>query len=154
MMHPDHERPAKDAILISTARLWAMRGTCPRLPVGAVIAHESRIVSTGYNGAPSGLPHCTHTGQYLSAERRVYEPCNQAVHAEANAVAFAARYGVSIEGAVMYCTHSPCYACALLIVNSGISRLVYKTPFRDPYPLETLTAAGVIVDHFTGDALI
>lgn len=141
------DRPGITATLLTVARTWAARGTCDRLRVGAVVAHTGRVVSTGYNGAPAGLPHCDHRG-ISPVDSRIIEPCMKAVHAEANAIAFAARYGVSIEGAVMYCTHSPCYNCAFLIINAGISRVVFAEPYRDPYPLDTLRSAGVDTEQF------
>ena len=118
----------------------SLRGTCPRLSVGAIIVKHNHVVSTGYNGAPSGLPHCTHGPD---------EPeggCKDTVHAEANAIAFAAREGIATRRGTIYCTHSPCIECAKLIVSAGINRLVYMIPYRDEAPLKLLRAAGLKVE--------
>lgn len=115
-------RPSRDEILIASAFLWSTRGTCNRARVGAVIARNGRILVSGYNGPASGLPHCTHENG---------EPCQEAVHAEANAIVYAARYGIRLEGTSIYCTHFPCPNCSKLVVNAGITSVFYTTPFRD-----------------------
>lgn len=124
--------------LISHATIEAMEGTCNRLHVGAVISRDGRVIASGYNGAPSHLPHCgeeCHPGG---------PPCNRSVHAEANAIAFAARHGISTEGATMVSTDSPCLTCARLIINCGIREIFYSREYRDTKPLEELQAAGVL----------
>lgn len=130
-------RPTEDAMLLDVARVVATRATCGRLHVGAVLAREGRVLSTGYNGAPAGLPHCT-----LHA---VGESCRRAVHAETNAIAFAARHGVPAAGATLYLTHSPCVGCAGLLVNAGVVEVVYDQPYRDPAGIDLLERAGVLV---------
>lgn len=116
-------RPSRDEVLIASALLWSTRGTCDRAKVGAVIARDGRILVSGYNGPPAGMPHCNHGTDP--------GPCEDAVHAEANAIVYAARYGTRLEGTDIYCTHFPCPNCAKLIVNSGIQRVFYLTPYRD-----------------------
>jgi dCMP deaminase len=141
------ERPTMDMTLLATAFVMARRGTCLRAQVGCVIALDGRILSTGYNGAPRGMPHCEHLDGLRSAERPPdAEPCTTSVHAEANAVAFAARYGVSLDAAVLYTTLSPCVTCAQLIVNSGIQRVVCGAVYRNTGGVELLLHAGVAVD--------
>lgn len=117
------------------AALVAERGTCNRAKVGVVIARDGRILSTGYNGAPSGMPHCHHS---LNSD-----PCTTAVHAEANAIAFAARHGVALEGAELHTTLTPCQPCAQLIINAGIVRVISFQPYRDQSGLKLLRAAGL-----------
>lgn len=124
------------------AQSMAFRSTCSRLHVGAVIALDRRILSTGYNGAPSGTRHCQHEEENLAGRS-----CNTAVHAEANAIAFAAKHGVSVAGATLFTTHSPCQSCAHLIINSGIAGVVYNEQYRDRTPLDTLRFADVWVDR-------
>lgn len=125
------------AILMSTALLWAERSTCPRLSVGCVIADASgRIIQSGYNGAPAGLPHCTHAPDSS-------EPCDRAIHAESNAILWAGRNATPVVGATLYTTHSPCLDCAKQIVTSGIARVVYHLPYRSPSGLNFLDACGV-----------
>lgn len=131
-------RPTRDDTLLDIAKLTSMRSTCNRLYVGAVIAREGRMLGSGYNGPPRGEPHCTHDLTNL-------EPCFRAVHAECNAIAFAARYGSATEGAEMYVTHSPCVPCAQLIVQSGICRVVYSNAYRVLDGVNMLQAMGVEV---------
>lgn len=128
-------------MLMSIAGVVAERSTCNRLHVGAVIARDSRVISMGYNGPPSGLPHCSHGNG---------GPCDEAVHAEANAVAFAARYGMSVDGATMYVTNSPCVTCAKLIINCGLSSVYFEVSYRDPAGVVLLTTAGVRCLKFKG----
>lgn len=123
------------AVIISS------RGTCKRAYVGAVISIEGRPISAGYVGAPSGLPHCLSVG----CEIGTHNGCTRTVHAEANAIAFAAKYGTSTDRSELHCTHSPCLPCAKLIVNAGIRRVVYENRYRDESGLELLQAAGIEV---------
>ena len=127
-------RSTMDQTLIRIASVMAERGTCSRAHVGAVVARNGRIISTGYNGAPAGLPHCAHTCACAPAgglapnvdhwpSCPAVQPCTISVHAEANAIAFAARAGVATEGTDMYVTMSPCVQCARLIINAGIARV-------------------------------
>jgi dCMP deaminase len=133
---------------MDTALVFERRSTCDRNHVGAVIAREGRIIATGYNGAPAGLAHCVHV---TSPARRMALPgergCDIAIHAEANAIAYAARHGVSVEGATIFTTLSPCHPCSQLIVAAGLGRVVYRRAYRLTTGLEVLTAAGLTVDQ-------
>lgn len=131
-------RPDRDAVLMQHALLVAQRSTCSRLQVGAIIARNGRILSSGYNGAPAGMPHCHH--DLIDAN-----PCTVAVHAEANAIAFAARHGTWVDGADLYTTDSPCLTCAQLIVNAGIATVHYHRPYRLTLGLDLLDHANVEV---------
>lgn len=131
-------RPDRELLMMQTALLWSKRSTCSRLQVGAVLARDKRIVSIGYNGAPKGLPHCSHTADDDS-------PCKTAVHAEANVMAFAARNGVSTEGTQLFTTHSPCTGCAQLLVNAGVEVVYYNIEFRDTFGIDFLRNAGIEV---------
>ncbi len=112
----------------------AQRSTCNRLNVGAVVARDGRMITSGYNGPPSGMAHCLHESEV---------PCDAAVHAEANAIAFAARYGSTTQDSELFVTHSPCVNCAKLIINAGIVRVVFGVEYRDPSGLDLLEAASV-----------
>lgn len=136
-------RPSLDVVLLDVARTIARRGTCSRLHVGAVVAVDGRICATGYNGAPHGLPHCDHPPDESEPRAADAATCTTSVHAEANAVAFAARHGVSIEGATLYGTHTPCVHCAMLLVNAGIVRVVCATRYRSHAGVRVLAAARV-----------
>lgn len=138
-MLPDG-RPSIDATMMTTAWAWARRGTCSRLQVGAVVAQGDHPVAIGYNGAPRGLAHCVHDG----TETR----CTRAVHAETNAIIDAARRGTTTEGGTLYVTHMPCLACSGIIVNAGITRVVYSRPFRTTDGGVVLAEAGIIMDQF------
>ena len=114
----------------------ALRGTCPRASVGAVIVRDDRVISMGYNGAPPGESHCDVVGCEEPIEasadgtRFPGSGCQRAVHAELNAISWAARAGVATEGATMYCTHAPCRTCAQAILSAGIIGLVYEREYR------------------------
>lgn len=133
-------RISRDELLGNIAKLVAKRSTCQRASVGAVLARDGRIISMGYNGAPAGLPHCDHPADG--------EPCTRTVHAEANAIAFAAKNGVSTDGTTMYCTYSPCIDCAKLMINAGVARVVFWELYRDDTPLLLLEDAGVQVEAY------
>jgi dCMP deaminase len=128
---------------MEVARAIAERGTCERGFVGAVIAKDGRIISTGYVGAPSGASHCLDEG----CEIGTHNGCTRTVHAEANAIAFAARHGISTEASTIYTTLAPCYECAKLIINAGVERLVYEVNYRDIRGLTLLERTGLAVEH-------
>ena len=120
--------------------------------VGAVVVKDKRIMTTGYNGAPSGIQSCKDKGECMRKKLNIpsgtqHELC-YAVHAEQNAIIQAARQGISIENATLYCTHQPCVICAKMIINSGIRRVVYKDGYPDEFSLRLFSEAGVTVDRF------
>ena len=133
------------------ASVVAKRSTCLRQHVGAVIVKDKRILATGYNGAPSGLPHCDEVGclrdkmDVPSGERQ--ELC-RGVHAEQNAIIQAAKFGISVDGGTLYSTHCPCITCAKIIINAGIKRVVYGKEYADKRGLELLREAGIEVEFF------
>jgi dCMP deaminase len=128
---------------MEVAHIIAKQGTCDRLQVGAVVHRNSRIISTGYNGVPSGLPHCNHAAeQPVVGEER---GCQLAVHAEANAIAFAAKHGLRIDGADLTVTHMPCVDCAKLIINAGLVSVTYEQPYRKLEGVQLLTRAKIRV---------
>jgi len=121
--------------------------------VGAVIVNDKRILTTGYNGAPSGVLSCAEKGECLRKKLNIpsgtrHELC-YAVHAEQNAIAQAAKLGISVQGATLYCTHQPCVICAKMIINSGISKVVYKYGYPDEFSLQLFNEAGVEVINFS-----
>lgn len=132
-------RPSRSETLMKTAYLWSERSTCNRLGVGAVITTDGRPIGQGYNGPPSGMAHCEH--------EEWEGPCRMAIHAEANAIAFAARRGTPTFGAEMFVTHSPCVDCAKLIIQSGIVVVHFDVPFREPHGIELLEEVGIVVNH-------
>ncbi len=122
------------------------RSTCLRRQVGALIVKDKRILSTGYNGAPTGLAHCEETGclreqlKVPSGER--HELC-RALHAEQNAIVQAANSGVSINNATIYVTDQPCVLCAKMIINAGIKRIVFEKGYPDELSMKLLNEAGI-----------
>ncbi|NLM39551.1 MAG: cytidine deaminase [Firmicutes bacterium] len=146
------KRPSWDEYFMQIADLVSTRSTCLRRQVGALLVKERRIIATGYNGAPRGLPHCAEVGclrQQLgipSGER--HEIC-RGIHAEQNAILQAALYGVSTEGAVLYCTTQPCAQCTKILINAGVSRIVYCGDYPDPLAQELLQQADVVVERWT-----
>ena len=130
-------RISRDSMLIQVAQIVAKRATCGRRQVGAVIAREGRILVTGYNGPPPNAAHCDPTICDLS------RACTRSTHAEANAIAFAAREGIRLEDSTLYLTLTPCLSCSQLVVASGISRVICLEPYRDEAGLLWLTRHGV-----------
>ena len=133
------ERISADEEMFRMAVVASLRSTCSRLQVGAVLAHGDVFISKGRNGAAQGEPHCR-----CSAE----SPCTASVHAEENAVAFAARERGGVAGATLYATHAPCYRCAGLLINSGIVRVVYGEDYRLTNGLTRLKLSGVVVEKW------
>ena len=136
------------AELVSTWTSCARHGRA----VGAVIVKNKRILTTGYNGAPSGILNCRDKGFCMRDQLHIpsgtqAEKC-YAVHAEQNAIIQAAKLGVSVDGATLYCTHQPCTICTKIIINSGISRVVYKYPYPDPFSIELFNEAGLTLEQF------
>jgi dCMP deaminase len=129
-------RHTRTESLMMMAEIVSLRGTCSRKKVGVVFAIDGRVLMTGYNGAPAGLPHCDHQED---------SPCETAVHAEANAIAYAARSGVALKGSQVYCTAAPCLNCAKLLVNAGISELYWAEPYRNNQGSVLLAQAGIPV---------
>lgn len=139
-------RPSWDEYFIEITRQVATRSTCLRRQVGAVIVKDKRILSTGYNGAPRGFPHCAETGclrealHVPSGERQ--EIC-RSLHAEQSAIIQAALHGVSVAGANLYTTHQPCITCAKMIINAGICRVVAMETYPDDLARQFLRQAGI-----------
>lgn len=140
------KRPGWDEYFLEIARVVAKRSTCLRRQIGAVIVKDRRILTTGYNGAPSGLAHCLEIG-CLRDELGVpsgtrHETC-RALHSEMNAVIQAAQHGVSTKGATLYCTSQPCSVCARMLINAGITRIAYTGDYPDEFAMSLLQEAGV-----------
>ncbi len=136
-------RPGWDEYFMEVARTVATRATCPRASVGAVLVREHRILTTGYNGAPRNVAHCTEAGCQMEGGH-----CVRSTHAEANAVVQGALHGVGLDGATAYCTHQPCVNCAKLLISAGIVKIVYLEPYADSFSQQLLAEAGVALVHF------
>ena len=134
----EHSRPSWDEYFLNIAREVAHRSTCERAHVGAVIVKNKRILTTGYNGSPRGLAHCTEVGCLMDNGH-----CIRTLHAEQNAIIQAALHGVSTDGSSIYVTHQPCFLCAKTIINAGIVRIVYDNKYPDDLSRQFLQEAGV-----------
>jgi len=147
------KRPSLDQYFINIARNVATRSTCLRHNVGAVIVIDKQILTTGYNGAPSGLVNCIDIGcMRLKANipsGTQHEKC-RAVHAEQNAIIQASVHGISIKGGTIYCTHQPCILCAKMLINAGIDRIVFEQSYPDKDALDMLFDAGIIIEQVSG----
>jgi dCMP deaminase len=147
MLRKDN-RPSWEDYFMDIAVLVSKRSTCIRRSVGAVIIKDKRILSTGYNGAPSGISHCLDVGclretmDIPSGER--HELC-RGIHAEQNAIIQAALYGVSIKDATVFCTNLPCSICAKMIINAGIKKIVYLYGYADSMSRDMLEEADIKV---------
>ena len=139
-------RPSWEEYFMDIASLVAKRSTCRRRQVGAIAVRDKRILATGYNGAPTGLPHCLDMGclreelKIPSGER--HELC-RGLHAEQNVIIQAAYHGVSIKGAAVYCTNLPCSICSKMLINAGIRDIMYQDGYADDMTEEMLSIAGV-----------
>lgn len=117
-------RPDNDTYFFNIAKFVATRSTCLHRQVGAILVINNQIIATGYNGAPTGEPHCLDTGCSKPEHATRFEDC-KAVHAEVNAIIQAARHGTSIEGATLYCTHAPCVICQRILKNAMITDIKF-----------------------------
>lgn len=132
------QRASWNEYFMNIAEQVATRSTCGRKNVGAVIVRDKTILSTGYNGSLRSAPHCDEVGHDLENDH-----CVRTVHAEANAVAQAAKHGIRIDQSEIYVTASPCLTCFKLIANSGITKIYFKEFYRDTRITEYAFQAGV-----------
>ncbi len=146
------QRPSWDQYFMDITRLVATRSTCLRRQVGAILVKDRNILATGYNGVPSGISHCETVGclrerlKVPSGER--HELC-RGLHAEQNAIIQAARHGINIDGATLYCTTMPCIICTKMLINAGISTIVYAEGYADELAREMLAETGINISQFT-----
>ncbi len=123
-----------DNYFIELMETVSKRATCDRGRSGCIIVRDRRIVSTGYVGSPPGLPHCDDIGhlmkEVIDEDGTIRKHCVRTIHAEQNAICQAARYGISLEGTTLYCKMEPCRVCAMLIISSGIKKVVAKKKYH------------------------
>ena len=166
------KRISRDDMFIQIVQVVAQRSTCLRSQVGALIVRDGRIVSMGYNGPVSGMPECKEIPSFvdLVSDPAYYDRpmskiidelendplkcegpgCTRSLHAETNAIAFAARAGVSVSGCTLYCSMSPCINCAKVIVNSGIREVKFLEKYRNEDGIELLQKSGITVVDLGG----
>ena len=140
-----------DEYFMQICAVVAQRSTCNRAAVGAVIVRNRNILATGYNGSPAGMPHCTEVGCLVysstNPDGHTEENCFRTIHAEINAIAQAAKSGVSIQGSDIYITHSPCIHCLKVLINTGIGRVCYGSPYKLDETRELVARSGVILEQ-------
>jgi len=147
LTHPSRPtRPDWEVYFMKIAQLASTRSTCLRRQVGAVLVKEKNILATGYNGAPSGLRHCDEVGclrekDHVPSGQR-HELC-RGLHAEQNAIIQAASHGVSIRGAVLFCTNFPCVICTKMLINAGIRVVYYESGYPDALSERMMREAGM-----------
>ena len=144
-------RPSWDEYFMDIANLVAKRSTCLRRHVGAVLVRQKHILSTGYNGAPSGFKHCLEVGclrEQLGIHSGQQQEICRGIQAEQNAIIQAALHGVSTEGSTLYCTTQPCTQCAKILINAGVKRIVYRGEYPDELARQLLTEAQLLVERW------
>ncbi len=146
------KRPSWDEYFMEVCRAIAKRATCDRGKSGCVIAKDHQILATGYVGSPAGLPHCDDVGhemkKMLHEDGTVTMHCVRTVHAEQNAICQAARRGVSIDGATVYCKMTPCRTCAMMLINCGIKRIVCEKKYHSGEESEQMfKTAGIPLEY-------
>lgn len=153
-----NERPSWDHYFLTITRQVAERSTCKRAKVGAVIVREKNILATGYNGAPAGLAHCTEVGCLIYESKtpsgEIEENCYRTIHAEINAIAQAAKNGVSIRDAAIYVTHTPCIHCMKVLINTGIKQIFYERDYKANTVRELLASTDVVIKKVEGEPLL
>jgi len=152
----NYHRPSWDEYFMEVCRSIAKRATCDRGRSGCVIARDNQILVTGYVGSPAGLPHCDEVGHQFKKlqheDGSVTQHCVRTVHAEQNAICQAARRGIPIDGATLYCRMTPCRTCAMLIINCGIKRVVAERKYHDSADTVAMFAtAGVALEHLVDE---
>ncbi|HIH00380.1 MAG TPA: dCMP deaminase family protein [Thermoplasmata archaeon] len=144
-------RPSYDEYFMEMAYVVAKRSTCLRRKVGAILVKEKHILSTGYNGAPKGFKHCSETGclrenQNIPSGER-HELC-RGLHAEQNAIIQAAVFGVSIKGSVLYCTNTPCVVCVKMLINAGVTEIIYAGEYPDALAKQMMSESTLKIKRF------
>lgn len=144
-------RPDWDRYFLDLCEAVARRATCDRGKSGCVIVKDKRIMTTGYVGAPAGLPHCDEVGhdmrKVFDNDGNVTQHCVRTLHAEQNAIIQAARFGIPLEGATLFCKMTPCRTCAMMIINAGIKRVVCEKRYHaDADSIRMFKEAGVELD--------
>ena len=151
------ERPSNDEYFMEMAYLASSRSTCMRRKVGAVIVKDKHVLSTGYNGSPKGTQHCEVHGciriQQNIPSGTMHEVC-RGVHAEQNAVAQSAYFGVSVKGGTLYTTTYPCSMCAKILINSGISEIVYDEGYPDQLAKDLFAETDIRIRHYVPQSKI
>ena len=154
----NNQRPTWDEYFLDVMHALAKRATCDRGRTACVIVKDKQIVVSGYVGSPPGLPHCDEVGHLMKKvveeDGSIHEHCMRTIHAEQNAICQAAKRGVSIAGATLYCKLAPCRTCAMLLIASGIKRVVAEYKYHAwGEAEEMLKQAGITVEYVHDETL-
>jgi dCMP deaminase len=147
----EKQRPSYDEYFMEMAHVVSKRSTCKRRKVGAILVKDKHILSTGYNGAPKGIRHCSEVGclrdemNVPSGER--HELC-RGLHAEQNAIIQAAVFGISIKDSILYCTNTPCIVCVKMLINAGVKEIIYSGDYPDDLAKKMLNESSIIIKIF------
>jgi dCMP deaminase len=145
------DRPNYDEYFMEMAYVVSKRSTCLRRKVGAILVKDKHILSTGYNGAPKGLKHCSEIGcqreKYNIPSGERHEIC-RGLHAEQNAIIQSAVFGVSIKGSILYCTNTPCVVCAKMLINAGVIEIVFGGDYPDDLSKKILSESNIKIRRF------
>lgn len=149
----EYIRPSRDDYFMEISRTVAKRATCDRWRAGCVIAKDKQILCTGYVWSPVGLPHCDDVGHKMKwvthEDGHTSNHCMRTIHAEQNAICQAAKIWIPLDWATLYCNMTPCRACAMMIINCGIKRVVCKNKYHDGAESEEMfEQAGVLLSFF------
>ena len=153
-----YQRPSWDEYFMEIANTVAKRATCDRGRSGCVIARDKQLLVSGYVGSPKGLPHCDEVGHQMKKtvheDGNITQHCVRTVHAEQNAICQAAKLGISLQGATLYCRMTPCRTCAMLIINCGIVRVVCEKKYHAGAESEEMfKLAGVTLEYESEEVL-
>lgn len=159
MEQTPYVRPSWDEYFLEVMHSLAKRATCDRGRTACVIVKDNQIIVSGYVGSPPSLPHCDEVGHLLKTvtheDGTQTTHCMRTLHAEQNAICQAAKRGVSINGATMYCKLAPCRTCAMLLISSGIKRVVAEYKYHAGAESEAmLKQAGVQVEYIHDETLV
>lgn len=149
----DYKRPSWDEYFMEIAKVAGKRSTCDRGRTSCVVVRDKQILVTGYAGAPKGLPHCDDVGHQLKTvtheDGHTSQHCMRTIHAEQNAIVQAAKLGVAIEGGTVYCNMTPCAACAKLLINVGVTRVVCAKRYHAGGESEDVfRRVGIALEYF------
>lgn len=148
------KRPSYDEYFMEMAHVIAKRSTCLRRNVGAILVKDKHILSTGYNGAPKGLQHCSEVGclrEKLNVPHGQRHEICRGLHAEQNAIIQASVFGVSIKDSVLYCTNTPCVVCAKMLINAGVKKIIYDGDYPDDLAKKILQESKIKVEKYKKD---
>ena len=148
MENQSASRPSWDEYFMGIVKQVATRATCDRGKSGCIIVRDKQILTTGYVGSPKGVGHCDELGHQFQLvtheDGHTSQHCIRTTHAEQNAICQAAKLGIALEGATLYCKMTPCYACAKMIINVGIRRVVCENDYHSAeLSKEIFSSAGV-----------